>query len=130
MVNYYEILGVGRTANDADIKSAYRKLAMKYHPDRNPGDKQAETKFKEVQEAYENEPPRFISQHHWLVVSPNTYRVLTDLSYRHISVDTDRPLYLCFDDEPEPGYLDSLRDLLGADLVDQMLQAQHGRQPT
>ncbi len=85
---------------------------------------------KEVQEAYENEPPRFISQHHWLVVSPNTYRVLTDLSYRHISVDTDRPLYLCFDDEPEPGYLDSLRDLLGADLVDQMLQAQHGRQPT
>jgi molecular chaperone DnaJ len=50
--DYYEILGVSRTANDGDIKSAYRKLAMKYHPDRNPGDKSAEESFKEAAEAY------------------------------------------------------------------------------
>src|SRR5690349_18361367 len=51
--DYYEILGVKRNASEEEIKSAYRKLAMKYHPDRNPGDKQAEQKFKEVQEAYD-----------------------------------------------------------------------------
>jgi molecular chaperone DnaJ len=50
--DYYEVLGVERNANDQDIKSAYRKLALKYHPDRNPGDKQAEEKFKEAAEAY------------------------------------------------------------------------------
>ncbi|HLJ92602.1 MAG TPA: J domain-containing protein [Gemmataceae bacterium] len=51
--DYYETLGVKRDASDNEIKSAYRKLARQYHPDRNPGDKQAETKFKEVQEAYD-----------------------------------------------------------------------------
>jgi len=51
--DYYETLGVKRDASEGDIKSAYRKLARKYHPDRNPGDKQAEAKFKEVQEAYD-----------------------------------------------------------------------------
>ena len=51
--DYYEILGVGRDAADDDIKKAYRKLAVKYHPDKNPGDKTAEEKFKEVGEAYE-----------------------------------------------------------------------------
>ena len=50
--DYYEILSVERTATDGEIKSAYRKLALKYHPDRNPGDKQAEERFKECAEAY------------------------------------------------------------------------------
>jgi molecular chaperone DnaJ len=50
--DYYEVLGVARTATEVEIKSAYRKLALKYHPDRNPGDKSAEEKFKECAEAY------------------------------------------------------------------------------
>lgn len=51
--DYYEVLGVSKTATADEIKSAYRKLAMKYHPDRNPGDKAAEEKFKEAAEAYD-----------------------------------------------------------------------------
>ena len=50
--DYYEVLGVSKTASDSEIKSAYRKLAKKYHPDMNPGDKEAEVKFKEASEAY------------------------------------------------------------------------------
>ena len=52
MSDYYTILGLQKNANDNDIKKAYRKLAMKYHPDKNPNDKQAEEKFKEISEAY------------------------------------------------------------------------------
>jgi DnaJ-class molecular chaperone len=51
--DYYHSLGVSRDASEEDIKKAYRKLARQYHPDRNPGDKQAEAKFKEIQEAYD-----------------------------------------------------------------------------
>ncbi len=50
--DYYEVLGIGRNADAKEIKKAYRKLAKKYHPDMNPGDKQAEQKFKEITEAY------------------------------------------------------------------------------
>jgi len=51
--DYYQVLDVPKTASEADIKKAYRRLAMKYHPDRNPGDHEAEDKFKEAKEAYE-----------------------------------------------------------------------------
>lgn len=51
--DYYEILGVGKTSSSEEIKKSYRKVAMQYHPDRNPGDKTAEEKFKEAAEAYE-----------------------------------------------------------------------------
>ena len=51
--DYYEVLGVSKDADAKEIKKAYRKLAMKYHPDKNPGDKAAEEKFKEINEAYE-----------------------------------------------------------------------------
>jgi molecular chaperone DnaJ len=51
--DFYETLGVGRTADEKELKSAFRKMAMKYHPDKNPGDDEAEKKFKELNEAYE-----------------------------------------------------------------------------
>ena len=50
--DYYEVLGVERSAGDADIKKAYRSLAVQFHPDKNPGDSAAEDKFKEAAEAY------------------------------------------------------------------------------
>src|SRR6516164_852221 len=49
----YEVLGVAKNASEDEIKKAYRKLARQYHPDRNPGDQQAEGKFKEIQDAYD-----------------------------------------------------------------------------
>jgi molecular chaperone DnaJ len=51
--DYYEVLGVSRNASEADLKAAYRKLAMQHHPDRNPGDKACEQRFKEINEAYD-----------------------------------------------------------------------------
>ena len=51
--DYYDVLGVARNASDAELKKAYRRLAMKYHPDRNPDDSEAEAKFKEAKEAFE-----------------------------------------------------------------------------
>src|SRR5262245_15144944 len=51
--DYYQLLDVPRTATEAEITKAYRRLAMKYHPDRNPGDHEAEARFKEIKEAYE-----------------------------------------------------------------------------
>ncbi|HEX7961830.1 MAG TPA: DnaJ domain-containing protein, partial [Terriglobales bacterium] len=50
--DYYEVLGIARTASETEIKSAYRKLALQYHPDRNPNNPDAEEKFKEASEAY------------------------------------------------------------------------------
>ena len=50
--DFYEILGVARTCDEKELKSAFRKLAMQCHPDRNPGDKSSEIKFKELNEAY------------------------------------------------------------------------------
>lgn len=61
--DYYEVLGVNRDASDDDIKKAFRKLAMKHHPDRNPDSKEAENKFKEIKEAYEilSDPQKRVS---------------------------------------------------------------------
>jgi len=50
--DYYRLLGVPRNATDAELKSSFRKQALKYHPDKNPGNKEAEAKFKELNEAY------------------------------------------------------------------------------
>ncbi|MBS0012790.1 MAG: DnaJ domain-containing protein, partial [Desulfobacterales bacterium] len=51
--DYYEVLGVDRNVDSTELKTKYRKIALKYHPDRNPGDQEAEERFKEAAEAYE-----------------------------------------------------------------------------
>jgi molecular chaperone DnaJ len=76
MADYYELLGVERDADDKAIKGAYRKLALKYHPDRNPGDREAEERFKEINEAY-------------AVLSDGEKRARYD---RYGSADAGRPL--------------------------------------
>ena len=69
--DYYDVLGVDRSASEPDIKKAYRRIAMKYHPDRNPGDAAAEQSFKDVNEAYE-------------VLKDGEKRAAYDLSLIHI----------------------------------------------
>ncbi len=69
--DYYETLGVSRDAAADDLKKAYRKLAVKYHPDKNPGDAAAEAKFKEISEAYD-------------VLKDEEKRAAYDLSLIHI----------------------------------------------
>ena len=51
--DYYDLLGVSRDASETELKKAYRKLAVKFHPDKNPGDKEAEERFKQISEAYD-----------------------------------------------------------------------------
>ena len=58
--DYYDVLGVGRDASLEELKKAYKKLALKYHPDRNPNDKASEEKFKEVNEAYKDLLKKFL----------------------------------------------------------------------
>jgi len=74
--DYYKVLDVARNASEADMKKAYRRLAMKYHPDRNPGDHEAEEKFKEAKEAYE-------------VLSDAQKRAVYD-QYGHAGVESSR----------------------------------------
>ena len=73
--DYYEVLGFSKNASDGDIKKAYRNLAKKYHPDMNPGDKEAEVKFKEVNEAYsvlsDSEKKTRYDQYGFAGVDPN-----------------------------------------------------------
>ncbi|MDE6922888.1 MAG: molecular chaperone DnaJ [Oscillospiraceae bacterium] len=102
--DYYEVLGVGRTASDDELKKAYRKLAKQYHPDMNPGDKQAEAKFKEINEAYE-------------VLSDKDKRTKYD-QFGHAGVDPNFGAggfggYGDFGDFGDFGFGDILGDILG-----------------
>ena len=77
--DYYEVLGVAKGATEDEIKKAYRKIAIKYHPDRNPGDKEAEEKFKEAAEAYNVLHDPKTRQPLFPESSPNSDLTLTDL---------------------------------------------------
>src|ERR1700735_2063970 len=74
--DYYKVLDLARNASEAEIKKSYRRLAMKFHPDRNPGDHEAEEKFKEAKEAYE-------------VLSDAQKRAIYD-QYGHAGVESSR----------------------------------------
>ena len=97
--DYYEVLGVAKNASDDDIKKAYRKLAMKYHPDRNPDSKEAEDKFKEVKEAYDgtwariNELADYLETHlpelasEYLDNALNEGRIYMKLKYQEVTIN-------------------------------------------
>ena len=76
--DYYQSLGVSRDASPAEIKKAYKKLAMKHHPDRNQGDKASEAKFKELSEAYE------------VLSDTNKRQTYDPVSYTHLTLPTKR----------------------------------------
>ena len=86
--DYYEVLGVSKDADDAAIKKAYRQLAKKYHPDMNPGDKEAEAKFKEASEAY-------------AVLSPSGCTPLVGVFYSSASPEADA--YVAIGDRVKKG---------------------------
>ena len=97
-LDYYEVLGVERSASDQELKAAYRKLAMQHHPDRNPGDVEAEEKFKECSEAYQ-------------VLSDPQKRAAYD-RYGHAGVNGGGPGMGGFDGSPFGGFED-LGDIFG-----------------
>lgn len=89
MMNPYEILGLSSGASQEDVKKAYRKLAMKYHPDKNQGDKESEEKFKEVKEAYERitEPEKFAHERHHH--NPHGWSRGTRFNFNGIDIDAE-----------------------------------------
>src|SRR5205085_10704657 len=96
--DYYEILGVTRSASEQELKQAYRRLAIQYHPDKNPGDQAAEEKFKEINEAYQ-------------VLSQAETRSRYD-RYGHAGVGTAAGAGAGFG-QGFPGFEDILSDLFG-----------------
>src|SRR5690625_6168142 len=86
----YEVLGLAKNASKDDIRKAYRRLAMKYHPDRNPDSKEAEEKFKEVKEAYEilydDEKREAYDRFGHAGVDPNADRKSTRLNSSHVAI--------------------------------------------
>lgn len=101
--DYYEILGVNKNVSDEDLKRSYKKLALKYHPDRNPNNKEAETKFKEINEAYSVLSDKEKRQRY------DTYGTVDDIGGMNMNADNifaqfmkmHRGFGFGFDDEPQ-----------------------------
>lgn len=110
--DYYSILGVDRSASDTDIKKAYKKLAMKYHPDRNFGDKSAEAKFKTIGEVYE-------------VLSDNKKREIYD-QYGHSGFDHAASSYSSSTSHFTDIFNDIFGDIFGEQSVNRKMFAQRG----